>query len=151
MAKEPLLHTHFTSSRDLPLLSSLFCAAASRTATKNYFGWNLFTATSNIKLVSCLLLCAFFQKPIHTIFLSARRKPLPSTRITELPNCFFSLSFPPSLRLSSGQRTLHTRASSRKRTSYGACDGKSLTVQALAAVARVNARNVKCMFMRLKQ
>lgn len=129
MAKEPLLHTHFTSSRDICRCFRLsFAPLLRRTATKNYFGWNLFTATSNIKLVSCLLLCAFFQKPIHTIFLSARRKPLPS-RITELPNCFFSLSFPPSLRLSlSGQRILHTRASSRKRTSYGACDGKSLTV-----------------------
>lgn len=39
-------------------------------------------------------------------FLSARRKPLPS-RITELPNCFFSLSFPSSLRLSLSLANAH--------------------------------------------
>jgi hypothetical protein len=99
--KEPLLHTHFIS----PAIRRYFVSsltrcfgntatAATTTGEKNYFGWNLFTATSNIKLVSSLLFfsghtfCAFFQ-PSHSqsqfilLFTNNRYR-----RITELPNCF---------------------------------------------------------------
>lgn len=54
------------------------------------FGWNLFTATSNIKLVSCLRFFSLSslplppKTPIHI-------KTVTKRRITELPNCFYTI------------------------------------------------------------
>lgn len=62
---------------------------------KMNFGWNLFTATSNIKLVSFFLSSLLYPKR-QFIW-----KTVTKQRITELPNCFIpsSLSFSHSLLL----------------------------------------------------
>lgn len=55
------------------------------------FGWNLFTVTLNLFLSFLLsslfsFLCLLFHPKRQFIY-----KPLPKRRITELPNCFYTI------------------------------------------------------------
>ena len=76
------------------------------------FGWNLFTATSNIKLVSFFLSSLLYPKR-QFIW-----KTVTEQRITELPNCFIpssiSLSLSISLTLSFAASSSFRRRSRRR-------------------------------------
>lgn len=94
--KEPLKNIIVVHSAQIDALSTSTSESQRRRKRhereKMNFGWNLFTATSNIKLVSCFLVFAFFlsslplppKTPIHI-------KTVTKRRITELPNCFYTI------------------------------------------------------------